>query len=471
VLLAVSVVAAQLGTSATSADNSRRTVEVLVMAAPGQGEELDRLLSAADAVTIQNFSSIEGRLIRVDESELAGLGRSSTVSAISVDSAMQADAVDLASLPSSYDTIAQAGSMYQTARRVGAPAFWEAGVTGHGVDVALVDTGISESAFGLAGRVVSGTDTTGAGTPLRDEYGHGTHLAGIIAGNAGGDIGSATSFNGIAPDARLVSVRVADDGGATSTARVIAGLDWVLANRSADGLNIRVVNLAFGAPPASSYGFDPLSVAVERLWFAGIVVVASAGNGGPWGGLAAPAYDPFIVAVGAADSRKTVDGADDVVAETSSANESSRGRTVDLVAPGRSIQSSRAGAVGTTFPRSVISDQFLRGSGTSQSSAVVAGGVALLLSQRPTLLPDQVKYLFQQGAERLSNTDRRRQGAGMLRLDVVFSTSAPSVYAFFYPASGPGNRPLDGDWNGSRWAGSRWAGSRWASQAWMTIWK
>jgi serine protease AprX len=470
-LLALTTGATQAGVLSASDGRTGRVVEALVMGARGQQEALTDVLAAAGAIVIDDFPSVDGRLVRVDASQLAALGSSSVVAAISVNNTMHAEAVDVVSMPASYDVTSQAGSMYQTARRVGAPTFWDAGITGAGVDVAVVDTGISESAFGLAGRVVGGTDTTGAGTPLRDNYGHGTHLAGIIAANSGGAIGSAASFNGVAPDARLISVRVADDGGATSTAQVIAGLDWVLANRSANGMNIRVVNLAFGAPPASSYGIDPLSVAVERLWFAGIVVVASAGNGGPWGGLAAPAYDPFVIAVGAADSRKTIDGADDVVAGASSANESPRGRTVDLVAPGRSIQSSRAGSVGTTFPRAVISDEFLRGSGTSQSAAVVTGGVALVLSQRPSLAPDQVKYLLQHSAERLTGADRRRQGAGILRLDAAFAGSAPNVYAPFYPANGPGYRPLDGDWDGSRWAGSRWAGSRWASQAWMTLWK
>ncbi len=163
---------------------------------------------------------------------------------------------------------------------------------GDDADVALVDSGVSPVGS-LQGRVVNGPDFSDDARvdELRslDAFGHGTHLAGIVAA--------------VAPQAKIVNVKVADSDGSTSLGRLLAGIDWVARNGDRRGMDVRVLNLAFGAESEGSYRDDPLAYAAERAWQRGLVVVASAGNGGAEAdGLDSPAHDPYLVAVGASDS-------------------------------------------------------------------------------------------------------------------------------------------------------------------------
>jgi serine protease AprX len=202
---------------------------------------------------------------------------------------------------------------------------------GRGIDVALVDSGVVPvGSLAERGRVVYGPDFSSErrDDDLRnlDTFGHGTHLAGLIAGRD-----PATGFAGMAPGARLVSLKIAGADGETNLSRVLAALDWIHRNHDAPGYNIRVVNLSLGVR-AEDYRSDVLAWAVEQLWNEGIVVVAAAGNHGVFTRtLDMPADDPFVIAVGASDTRSTVDPSDDRVADFSSR---SRFRAPDLVAPG-----------------------------------------------------------------------------------------------------------------------------------------
>jgi serine protease AprX len=174
------------------------------------------------------------------------------------------------------------------------------------VDVALLDTGVVE-VEGLRGKVVHGPDLSyeadDAALRHKDTYGHGTHLAGIIAGRDSGaygvDKGDEDHFLGMAPEARVVSVKLADASGATDVSQVIAGIDWVVQNKNRNGLNIRVLNLSFGTDGVQSYLLDSLTYAVEVAWRKGMVVVVSAGNEGFGSAkLNNPAYDPHVLAGG-----------------------------------------------------------------------------------------------------------------------------------------------------------------------------
>ncbi len=178
---------------------------------------------------------------------------------------------------------------------------------GAGVDVALIDSGVVPVG-GLAepGRVIHGPDFSSERRNRRlatlDTFGHGTHLAGLIAGRD-----PVTGFAGVAPGARVVSLKVAGSDGETSLAQVLSALEWVHRNRNANGLNIRVVNLALGVEDRGGYKDDVLAWAVEQLWRDGIVVVAAAGNNGAYANrLDIPAADPFVIAAGASDTRDTV---------------------------------------------------------------------------------------------------------------------------------------------------------------------
>ena len=352
---------------------------------------------------------------------------------------------------------------------------------GTGVDVALIDSGtVPVGGLAAPGRVVFGPDFSSERRDRRlatlDTFGHGTHLAGLIAGRD-----PITGFSGVAPGARIVSLKVAGSDGETSLAQVLAAMDWVYRNRNANGLNIRVVNLALGVEDRGGYKRDVLAWAVERLWREGIVVVAAAGNNGAYADrLDIPAADPFVIAAGATDTRDTVDPADDRVADFSSR---SRYRSPDVVAPGAKVVSLRVpgSALDREYPDARIGGAYFRGSGTSQASAVVSGVVARLLSARPELVPDQVKALLMAGAVDLPDP-READGSGRVDLKRTLAAPVPdaaSVRQGWEPAV-LDRRALaralhDNDeyatggaeWSGRRWSGRRWSGRRWSGASWI----
>ncbi|HEY3210011.1 MAG TPA: S8 family peptidase [Actinomycetota bacterium] len=259
---------------------------------------------------------------------------------------------------------------------------------GAGVTVALLDTGVSHVAD-LGNRVLARVDFT-RDQDGYDRFGHGTHMAGIIAGD--GSL-SGGGWTGVAPRANLVSVKVAGADGSTDVSVVIAGLQWVVTHRS--DYQIRVLNLSFGTDSKQSYLIDPLDFAVEQVWRSGIFVVVAAGNRGPDAGtINKPGDDPFVLTVGAADLKNTIEKSDDAVTSFSS-----RGPTQDgfakpgLLAPGVTIVSNRA--VGSTIdqlhPSARVGDYYFKGTGTSQATAVVSGVAALMFQANPSVTPDVAK--------------------------------------------------------------------------------
>ena len=263
---------------------------------------------------------------------------------------------------------------------------------GSGVGVAVVDTGIAGdlSDFadlnGRGSRVMASAVTNPCASDANDHFGHGTHVAGLIAG-----VGR---HLGVAPDANLISVKVADDDGNTTVLDVIYGIQFAVDHR--DSLGIRVINLSLSSTVAESYLTDPLDAAVESAWFQGIVVVAAAGNEGtaPDAVSYAPGNDPYVITAGAVDDRGTRTIADDVLAPWSS-----RGLTQDgvekpeVLAPGAGLVAPLA--PGSDFtelcPECVVEGRYFRLSGTSMSAAVVSGAVALILGENPGWSPDRVK--------------------------------------------------------------------------------
>ena len=278
-------------------------------------------------------------------------------------------------------------SLAEVLETIGADELHDLGVTGAGIDIAVIDTGVNAVA-GLDGfnKVIHGPDLSfESGTEFyaQDTYGHGTAMASIIAGDGDG-------YQGVAPGARILSLKVADNTGAVDVSQVIAALDWVTQYGQGEGLNVRVINLAYVTPSTQPYEIDPLADAVERAWEAGYVVVVSAGNEGvSTGGLSSPATDPFVIAVAAAEGEG--------VADFSAAGTQ---RIPDVMAPGNRILALAAldSRLAQEHPDAIIDGRLLRGSGTSQAAAVVSGSAALLLQQRPDLTPDQVKALLITGA-------------------------------------------------------------------------
>ncbi len=400
-----------------------------------------------------------------------------------------------------------ATTVRDVAQVIGADRLWSAGLTGAGVGVALVDTGVV-SVPGLdPGHVVNGPDLSldsqTPGARYLDTYGHGTHLAGIIAGSGNG-------FTGVAPGATLTSVKVGSYDGAVDVSQVIAALDWVVQHRNDDPAHpIRVVNLSFGTTGTQDYRVDPLADAVENAWRAGIVVVAAAGNaGGTTKAQTNPAYDPYAIAVGAADTGGTVGTYDDVVTDFSSRGTADR--RPDLVAPGKSIVSRRGPGsnVDQNNPGARVGDSLFKGSGTSQAAAVVSGAVSLLLQARPDLTPDQVKAALTRGASRLPHGDAG-QGAGELDVAAALHASTKDATQTFARSTGTGSieaargdahlaindtalvgeytlwGPFDaaawarasatgtawvgGTWLGHELTGSTWDTSSWAAKSWSGL--
>ncbi|WP_460809841.1 S8 family serine peptidase [Nocardioides salsibiostraticola] len=422
------------------------------------------------------------------------------------------------------------GSLYTSEKRYGIHQAWstkdaaKAYLTGRGVDVALIDTGVSPVA-GLNNptQVVNGPDISfesqNASTRNLDGYGHGTHMAGIIAGRdsevVSGKEDDAGLFVGVAPDARIVNVKVATADGGADVSQIIAAIDWVVQHRNDAGMNIRVINLSYGTNSTQAYTVDPLAYAVENAWRKGIVVVAAAGNDGADQQLTMPAANPYVLAVGAVDHVGTTSTSDDVTA--SFTNSGTPVRRPDLIAPGKSVVSLRTpGSYSDrVHPEGRVSgdpaQRFFRGSGTSQATAMVSGAAALLLQQRPELTPDQVKYLLRSTANPIVGGDPA-QGAGVLDVAGAMKAYTPSAILAaqnWIPATGTGTlegarggshvtdpstgailtgevdamgNPWDarswreattagtswsgGTWNGRTWTGSDWSGSSWTARSW-----
>ncbi len=395
-------------------------------------------------------------------------------------------------------------SLYSLTAAQGIQDAWRAGVTGEGVTVAVIDTGVAP-VRGLPDtpdKVMHGPDLSfdsqDPDSRYLDVFGHGTHMSGIIAGrDAGWDPQDPRpeAFAGVAPDAQLLNMKVGASDGGVDVSQVIAALNWIVQHQNDDGMNVQVVSLAYGTPSVQPWQVDPLAKAVEDAWRAGIVVVAAVGNDGlDTDRLLMPAIDPHVIAVGAADPNGTVDLSDDVVADFT--NGGSAERRPDLLAPGRSIVSLRVPGsyIDTTSPEGRVegddTQRFFRGSGTSQATAYVAGVAALLLDEQGDLAPEEVKTLLMGTARPVAEADPAA-GAGIVDVpaalglaDDVESDSALAARNTFPWGSGDGSleasrggehvvdpltgRPLQGEYDaqGTRWDGAAWAASSQAHRAW-----
>ncbi|MGD0121640.1 MAG: S8 family serine peptidase [Candidatus Limnocylindrales bacterium] len=443
-------------------------------------------------------------------------------------SATPTDTPSPSAAPTGYNPLSDGYSMYNTTAWTGASAWWNAGYTGQGVDVALIDTGVSP-VEGLAspGKIVYGPDLSlesqAPNLTNLDTNGHGTFMAGLIAGrdstlNVPYASAPASAYRGIAPDARIVSIKVGVADGGTDVSQVIAAIDWVVQHKNDNGLNIRVINLSYGTNSSQAYRVDPLSYAVEQAWKAGIVVVAAAGNtgyqiGARAPGLADPAYNPYVIAVGSYDTAGTASLADDFVGpfSASSARCGAACRAPDFVAVGAHLQGLRVpnGYLDVTHPEGQLGDRYFRGSGTSEATAITSGSIALLLQKFPTMSPDKVKKFLTNNAANPNGWKPVAAGAGELNMSKLLTHgNGPVNYAQTWPSStGTGTlegargtdhltangvvlmgeqdifgQPFDskamaaaeaagtswsgGMWNGSSWSGSSWSGSSWSGNSW-----
>ena len=413
--------------AATPSASVAERASVIVRELPGAGSTVEKAVSALGGSVGSQLSIIGGFKASVPADRLAALRAVPGVVSVTEDAGLS-----LQSTTDVADQASQPGSLYTLANKVtGASSLWDKGVTGKGVDVAVIDSGVVP-VNGLAGKVVYGPDLSlEASSPAKnlDTYGHGTNMAGIIAGRDAGTTsysGNSSDFVGMAPDSRIVSIKIADAKGQTDVSQAIAAIDWAVENRNKNGLNIRVLNMSFGTDGVQNYVLDPLAYAAEQAWHKGIVVVVAVGNQGSLTGLNNPADDPYVIAVGSDNTNGTATTADDAVSSFS--NDGNGTRNPDLVAPGEHVVSLRdAGSyLDTQYPAARIGDRLFRGSGTSQATAVVSGAAALLLSQRPDLTPDQVKALLTRTAAPVPGATPAQEGSGLIDLAAASAAPAPA---------------------------------------------
>ncbi|HET9076612.1 MAG TPA: S8 family peptidase [Acidimicrobiales bacterium] len=458
--------------SATTAAGSPTSTVIVV--ARGGAQTAPAAVQCASGQVEMAFSAINGVLATVPTSQLPSLESNRNL-AVTPDLP-----VSLQSTPVSTGPHTPSDAFRQ---ETGQSRVLASGDSGAGVNVAVLDTGIA-ALPDFAGRLVGGVDLTGGGKPFSDGYGHGTFVAGLIAGNG---VSSGGEYSGEAPGAGLVSIKVAGANGQTDLATVIAGVEWAIAHRQAD--HIRVLNLSLGFRPVVSALLDPLDRAVEAAWNDGIVVVTSAGNAGPFNGtILSPGDDPLAITVGALDDMATPSPRDDEMTNFSSVGPTNPDGFMkpDLVTSGRSVVSlaDPGSTVYQQNPSALVGTSNFVGSGTSFSAAITSGAVALLLSHDPGLTPDQVKARLLGNATRGPVGNPLVDGHGALDiaaaiasgpLDLHQSTAGlrpvPMGATVSLAPTGPANTWNPELWSGTAWNGTAWNGTAWNGTAWNgTAW-
>ena len=359
----------------------------------------------------RDLSAFRAGAFSVKRSALAALAQDPNVTYIAPDRTVRATAV----ITDFYD------------QAVLAPYAWSRGLIGSGIGVAVIDSGINSSrdftvSSGTGSRVVYNQSFVPGQTTAADLYGHGTHVAGILAGNGLNSRGASfrKTFIGVADNVNLINLRVLDQNGSGKDSAVIAAIQKAISLKSK--YNIRVINLSLGRPVYESYKLDPLCQAVESAWKAGIVVVVAAGNEGRnnsahtegYGTISAPGNDPYVITVGAMKPMGSATRADDLVASYSSKGPTLYDHIVkpDIVAPGNmavSILASSSAYLVKNYPKNIVTfssystsaqgaSLYFTLSGTSMATPVVSGAVALLLQRNAGLTPDQIKARLMKSA-------------------------------------------------------------------------
>jgi serine protease AprX len=338
--------------------------------------------------------------------------------------------------------------------------------TGRGVTVALMDTGIAEHPD-LQGSVVARKDFVNDGATSLDPSGHGTFVAGLIAAHG-------EAFRGVAPDAKLISLRVLDQKGSGTMHAVLAAFDWLLQNRTA--MHIKVLNLSFGAPQRSSYHRELLAGVVESAWFAGVTVVAAAGNSGPAAGtVSMPGADPFVITVGSFADQGTLALNDDRESTFSSRGPTRDGfAKPDVLAPGEHIVSLRVPGTAMDRDGAAVSPSgaYARLSGTSASTALAAGAAADVLEAHRWYSATQVKGALIAGGRKIIGTrtpgldvdDALTVRPARVNLELRPSAVLLRLLAMSGNVFGPGIA-----WDGITWEGISWESVSWEGVAWEAV--
>jgi serine protease AprX len=426
------------------------------------------------AAISDQFSSIDGVTVRLSGKDIERLVRKAGIRAVTPDAPVHVSGwANKQKWPSASKAKWYWGSSYAKL----APA-----------TIAIVDSGVDPALFGS--RLLTQVDLVSQRGPSKgpnspgDGRGHGTLVASLAAG-------SDVAYAGVAPTAKLVSLDVVNDAGGALTGDVIRAADWILANKEQYG--IRVANFSLHSSIASSFVYDPLARAVERLWHSGVVVVASSGNygvsGQPSGVLYAPANDPFVITVGAVDINASDSTGDDRAAPWSAYGYTPDGfAKPELGAPGRFLigRVPPGASLKAERPGNVLPGDYMQLSGTSFAAPIVAGTAAALLGAHPEWTPDQVKGLLMVGAVVPGKALPRSLGVGELNVEKAFRfTGTPpnpnlALNAFlvrddtsgtgyvFDTVSWTSAARTSASWSSASWSSASWSSASWSSASWSS---
>jgi serine protease AprX len=460
------------GLLAEAQANPRGTFDVILTSADRPHGWLAKQIAAFDSAKAKvrrQYSSIAGVAARLTGYQVLSLARNGHVEAITRDAPVAAAALS---------------NKQRWPYVSGVQKFWASGTSAATPTIAIVDSGIDASRADFGGRVVAQVNLTSlAANSPGDGRGHGTFVAGIAAGSGDG-------YAGAAPASKLVSLDVMDDSGMAMTRDVVGAAEWILKNKDAYG--IRVANFSLHSSQPNSFMYDPLNKAVEKLWFAGVVVVAAAGNYGVAGQASgvpfAPGNDPFVITVGADDVDGSVSTNDDYAAPWSAYGYTLDGfAKPDIAAPGRFIvgPAPAASTLALEKPANVVAPGYIQLSGTSFAAPIIAGAAAQILSAHPEWTPDQVKGALMVTARAAGGAAPLSVGVGVADVaKAVALTSAPNpnlaLNRFLTSDPAGGSLPVfdtaswantaqsDASWASASWASASWASASWSSASWAS---
>lgn len=499
-----------------ASEEASRMVSVIVQGFSGSAEARQAVESVGGTVS-RDLSIINGVTAEVPANALSLLEANSSVFQVSENSEV--------GFHVAFDGT---NTAHQLTKVTNSNKLWSEGITGRGVTVALIDTGVYNHPD-LAGRVVCGADFSheaGTAAECQDTFGHGTFMAGQIAGNGASSGGK---YKGSAPETNIVSVKAAGYDGSTDISTILASIQWVVAHK--DQYGIRALNLSLGSDSSQDYRLSPLNFAVEKAWQEGIAVVVSASNSGPDNyTITKPGDDPWVITVGASNHEGTMKIGDDMVPVFSG-----RGPTrsngiskPDVLAPGVHTVSLRSpgSAIDDKYgSHAAVDGSYFKGTGTSMSTAYTTGVVAQILQRNPGLNPNQIKARLVDTARSIAESDplaagkgivdayaatnssstaeanqglEKSTGLGLLQLDrgsveieVVTPIGQIGLLGEYSAQTDPDAISLDNPaglvpfssltyttsgwdpttWDGSAWKTEDWAGSAWKGSAWKaTVW-
>jgi serine protease AprX len=459
-----------------AATSPKRQVEVIIQLHRGvsaaQGRALVRSFGGRPGLDLHIINGLSARLSARAARTLAANPKVFTVT---LNAALQQ--TSWRSVPSPWEL----STTYD--QSVHAPGLWRQS-TGRGVGVAVIDTGVTgdlpdfqTSRWDSTSRVVASAVIDPNASTANDTYGHGTAVAGLIAGNSHyRDSGDPLEdqYAGSAPNANLISIKVANDNGQATTLDAIYGLQFAVDHK--DQYNIRVINLSFRSTDAQSYKTDPLDAAAEQAWFAGITVVAAAGNMGSADNAVsyAPGNDPYVITVGAVDDQGTSDNSDDVTTSWSSRGTTQDGfAKPDVVAPGAHIVTTLApnSDFANLCPTCVIGGAYFQVSGTSLAAPLVAGVAADLIAAHPDWTPDMVKGALINTATQLPDGSDEVNGnaADWAGSDQLTANQNLAPNTLINPDTGAI------DYNAASWSAGSWStatdplAASWSAASWSCL--